>query len=170
MRLTRQSSYAIRTLVYCAVNDPQLSRVADIAKAHAISELFLFKLIKPLVENGLIRTVRGRHEGFGVAVVDLLFDVMEDKSVSSRHRVFKPELVPRASTLGFVPLFDDKGVKLPSTRQGYSSSGDESTIQFAIKGKLPKKGKIVAKLYDEPKTYEAPFKITDIDLLGRAKK
>ncbi|SFZ86458.1 transcriptional regulator, BadM/Rrf2 family [Devosia enhydra] len=63
MRLTRQSSYAIRTLVYCAVNEPQLSRVADIARAHAISELFLFKLIKPLVENGLLKTVRGRHGG-----------------------------------------------------------------------------------------------------------
>ena len=63
MRLTRQSSYAIRTLVYCAVNDPELSRVADIARAHSISELFLFKLIKPLVENGLLRTVRGRHGG-----------------------------------------------------------------------------------------------------------
>lgn len=63
MRLTRQSNYAIRTLIYCAVNDPGLSRVADIAKAHAISELFLFKLIKPLVENGLIETVRGRRGG-----------------------------------------------------------------------------------------------------------
>jgi len=63
MRLTRQSNYAIRTLIYCAVNDPGLSRVADIAKAHAISELFLFKLIKPLVEHGLIQTVRGRRGG-----------------------------------------------------------------------------------------------------------
>jgi Rrf2 family iron-responsive transcriptional regulator len=63
MRLTRQSTYAIRTLVYCAVNDPELSRVADIAKAHSISELFLFKLIKPLVENGLLQTVRGRRGG-----------------------------------------------------------------------------------------------------------
>ena len=63
MRLTRQSTYAIRTLVYCAVNEPGLSRVADIAKAHAISELFLFKLIKPLVENGLLKTVRGRNGG-----------------------------------------------------------------------------------------------------------
>lgn len=63
MRLTRQSNYAIRTLIYCAVNEPALSRVADIARAHAISELFLFKLIKPLVENGLIETVRGRHGG-----------------------------------------------------------------------------------------------------------
>jgi Rrf2 family iron-responsive transcriptional regulator len=63
MRLTRQSSYAIRTLIYCAVNEPGLSRVADIAKAHSISELFLFKLIKPLVEGGLLKTVRGRHGG-----------------------------------------------------------------------------------------------------------
>ena len=63
MRLTRQSSYAIRTLIYCAVNDPDLSRIADIARAHSISELFLFKLIKPLVENGLLQTVRGRHGG-----------------------------------------------------------------------------------------------------------
>lgn len=73
MRLTRQSNYAIRTLVYCAVNQPGLSRVADIAKAYGISELFLFKLIKPLVENGLIETVRGRHGGIrlGKPAVDI---------------------------------------------------------------------------------------------------
>lgn len=63
MRLTRQSNYAIRTLVYCAVNSPDLSRIADIARAHSISELFLFKLIKPLVEAGLLQTVRGRKGG-----------------------------------------------------------------------------------------------------------
>ena len=63
MKLTRQSNYAVRALIYCAVNEPGLSRVADIARAHGISELFLFKLIKPLVENGLIQTVRGRHGG-----------------------------------------------------------------------------------------------------------
>ncbi len=63
MRLTRQSNYAIRTLVYCAVNEPGLSRVADIARAHSISELFLFKLIKPLVDAGLLETVRGRKGG-----------------------------------------------------------------------------------------------------------
>jgi Rrf2 family iron-responsive transcriptional regulator len=63
MRLTRQTNYAIRTLLYCAVASPKLSRVTDIAKAYTISELFLFKLIKPLVEAGLIETVRGRHGG-----------------------------------------------------------------------------------------------------------
>ncbi len=63
MRLTRQSTYAIRTLVYCAVNSPGLSHVSDIARAHSMSELFLFKLIKPLVESGLLETVRGRKGG-----------------------------------------------------------------------------------------------------------
>ncbi|MEO8756520.1 MAG: iron-responsive transcriptional regulator RirA [Devosia sp.] len=63
MRLTRQSTYAIRALIYCAVNAPNLSHIAEIAKAHSISELFLFKLIKPLVEAGLLETVRGRKGG-----------------------------------------------------------------------------------------------------------
>jgi len=63
MRLTRQTNYAIRTLVYCAVNEPGLSRITDIARAHSISELFLFKLIKPLVEARLLVTVRGRKGG-----------------------------------------------------------------------------------------------------------
>lgn len=67
MRLTRQSSYAIRTLIYCAVNGERLSRIADIAKAHAISELFLFKLIRPLVDGGLLETVRGRRGGIRLA-------------------------------------------------------------------------------------------------------
>jgi len=67
MRLTRQSSYAVRALMYCAVNDPELARVSDIAKAYGISELFLFKLIKPLVDNGLLQTVRGRHGGIRLA-------------------------------------------------------------------------------------------------------
>ena len=63
MRLTRQSSYAYRTLIYCAVNAPKLSHIADIARAHTNSEMFLFKLIKPLVEGGLLETVRGRKGG-----------------------------------------------------------------------------------------------------------
>lgn len=67
MKLTRQSSYAVRALIYCAVNEPQLSRVADIAKAYSISELFLFKIIKPLVENNILETVRGRHGGIRLA-------------------------------------------------------------------------------------------------------
>lgn len=67
MRLTRQTSYAIRMLMYCAANDDQLSRVPEIARAYSVSELFLFKILQPLVQNGLIETVRGRNGGIKLA-------------------------------------------------------------------------------------------------------
>ena len=48
MRLTRQTNYAIRILMYCASNGGQLSRIKDIAAAYSASELFLFKILQPL--------------------------------------------------------------------------------------------------------------------------
>lgn len=63
MRLTRQTNYAMRILMYCAANEGRLSRIPEIAQAYSVSELFLFKILQPLVENGLIQTVRGRNGG-----------------------------------------------------------------------------------------------------------
>jgi Rrf2 family iron-responsive transcriptional regulator len=63
MRLTRQTNYAIRILMYCAVNKDRLSRIPEIAAAYSVSELFLFKILQPLVENGFVETVRGRNGG-----------------------------------------------------------------------------------------------------------
>ena len=63
MRLTRQSNYAMRILMYCAANDGRLSRIPEIASAYTVSELFLFKILQPLVEAGLVETVRGRNGG-----------------------------------------------------------------------------------------------------------
>lgn len=63
MRLTRQTNYAIRILMYCAANEGQLSRIPQIAAAYSVSELFLFKILQPLVEAGLVETVRGRNGG-----------------------------------------------------------------------------------------------------------
>lgn len=79
MRLTRQTNYAIRILMYCAANEGQLSRIPEIAKAYQLSELFLFKILQPLVENGLVETVRGRNGGVKlgkVATAITLFDVV----------------------------------------------------------------------------------------------
>lgn len=67
MRLTKQSNYAVRALMYCAINDGRLTRISDIACAYAISELFLFKIIRPLVDGGLIKTTRGRNGGIALA-------------------------------------------------------------------------------------------------------
>ena len=63
MRLTRQTNYAMRILMYCAANQDRLSRIPEIAAAYSVSELFLFKILQPLVENGLVETVRGRNGG-----------------------------------------------------------------------------------------------------------
>lgn len=67
MRLTRQTNYAIRLMMYCAANPNGLSRVSDIGKAYGVSELFLFKILHALVENGLVETVRGRNGGVRLA-------------------------------------------------------------------------------------------------------
>ncbi|GAA0589337.1 iron-responsive transcriptional regulator RirA [Paenochrobactrum glaciei] len=79
MRLTRQTNYAIRMLMYCAANEGQLSRVPEIARAYSVSELFLFKILQPLVQNNMIETVRGRNGGIrlGKAAHEItVFDVV----------------------------------------------------------------------------------------------
>lgn len=79
MRLTRQTNYAIRLLMYCAANEGRLSRVAEVAAAYSVSELFLFKILQPLVEAKLVETVRGRNGGVRLAraATDItLFDVV----------------------------------------------------------------------------------------------
>ncbi len=63
MRLTRQTNYAMRILMYCAANEGRLSRIPAIADAYTVSELFLFKILQPLVEAKLVETVRGRNGG-----------------------------------------------------------------------------------------------------------
>ncbi|MFB2549621.1 iron-responsive transcriptional regulator RirA [Ensifer soli] len=63
MRLTKQTNYAIRMLMYCAANDGHLSRIPEIARAYGVSELFLFKILQPLTKAGLVETVRGRNGG-----------------------------------------------------------------------------------------------------------
>jgi Rrf2 family iron-responsive transcriptional regulator len=63
MRLTKQTNYAVRILMYCEANSGSLSQIPDIARAYGVSELFLFKILQPLNKAGLIESVRGRNGG-----------------------------------------------------------------------------------------------------------
>ncbi|MFF7291449.1 LacI family DNA-binding transcriptional regulator [Microbacterium sp. NPDC008134] len=45
-----------------------------------------------------LTSVMGRHDGFGIAVVDLLFDAIGGTAIDAPHRMFEPQLVVRAST------------------------------------------------------------------------
>ncbi len=80
MRLTKQTNYAVRMLMYCAANGEKLSRIPEIARAYGVSELFLFKILQPLTRAGLVETVRGRNGGVRLpkpASEITLFDVVK---------------------------------------------------------------------------------------------
>ncbi|WP_075217248.1 Rrf2 family transcriptional regulator [Mongoliimonas terrestris] len=67
MRLTQQTNYSVRILLYCAANPDRPSRVADIASSFDMSETHLFKILKVLVDGHFIRTIRGRNGGIMLA-------------------------------------------------------------------------------------------------------
>lgn len=63
MRLTQQTNYAVRALMYCAANPGKPSKVAEIAASFSMSETHLFKIMKVLVDADLMKTIRGRNGG-----------------------------------------------------------------------------------------------------------
>ena len=67
MRLTQQTNYAVRTLMYCAANPDRPSKVAEIAASFGMSETHLFKIMEILVDADLIKTLRGRNGGIVLA-------------------------------------------------------------------------------------------------------
>ncbi|MGZ3252736.1 MAG: RrF2 family transcriptional regulator [Burkholderiaceae bacterium] len=63
MRLTSYTDYALRTLMYLAINRAHLATIQDIADLHGISKNHLTKVAHQLGQLGLIQTVRGRNGG-----------------------------------------------------------------------------------------------------------
>lgn len=67
MRLTKQTSYAIRILIHCAVAGDGYVRAADIARQDGITEYNVAKIVPILVRGGFIATSRGRAGGLKLA-------------------------------------------------------------------------------------------------------
>lgn len=63
MRLTTYTDYALRTLMYLAINRDHLTTIQDIADLHNISKNHLTKVAHQLGQLGLVETVRGRNGG-----------------------------------------------------------------------------------------------------------
>jgi Rrf2 family nitric oxide-sensitive transcriptional repressor len=63
MRLTTYTDYALRTLMYLAVNRERLVTIQDIATLHSISKNHLTKVVHHLGQLGMVATVRGRNGG-----------------------------------------------------------------------------------------------------------
>jgi Rrf2 family nitric oxide-sensitive transcriptional repressor len=62
MRLSVQTDYALRTLMYLAANDGQHS-IAKIARQYGISKNHLMKVAQRLAAEGFVDSVRGRTGG-----------------------------------------------------------------------------------------------------------
>lgn len=67
MRLTKQTSYALRILTHCALQPDTQVKAADIAKAYNITEFNVLKIIPLLVHGGFVKTTRGRRGGLRLA-------------------------------------------------------------------------------------------------------
>ncbi len=57
------TDYALRTLMYLAVNRDKLVTIQDIADLHAIAKNHLTKVVHQLGLIGIVETVRGRNGG-----------------------------------------------------------------------------------------------------------
>jgi Rrf2 family nitric oxide-sensitive transcriptional repressor len=67
MRLTQYSTFALRTLQYVALHDPDLVTVDDVSRAHRISKAHLVKVAHELGQRGYVQTIRGRKGGMRLA-------------------------------------------------------------------------------------------------------
>lgn len=67
MRLTRYTDYAMRVLLYLGRKPDQLSSIAEIALAYAVSQNHLMKVVNDLVNAGYLESVRGRNGGIRLA-------------------------------------------------------------------------------------------------------
>ncbi len=67
MRLTKQTGYALRILIQCALNEGRSSTVAEVARQQHITEHNVFKIVPILVEGGFLETSRGRGGGIRLA-------------------------------------------------------------------------------------------------------
>jgi Rrf2 family nitric oxide-sensitive transcriptional repressor len=63
MRLSSYSDYALRILIYLAVQPDELPTIGEIAERHGISKNHLMKVAHQLGQGGYIETVRGRGGG-----------------------------------------------------------------------------------------------------------
>ena len=67
MRLTKQTGYALRILIHCALNPDRQVRASDIARAYSITEFNILKIIPLLVQGGFVQSIRGRRGGLRLA-------------------------------------------------------------------------------------------------------
>jgi Rrf2 family nitric oxide-sensitive transcriptional repressor len=91
MRLTIRTNLALRALMFCAVNHPEMVRKNDIAERCNTSANHMAQVVNLLAQKGFVRTMRGRGGGIR------LRHPPQDISVGSVMRVFESDVTPARS-------------------------------------------------------------------------
>jgi Rrf2 family nitric oxide-sensitive transcriptional repressor len=73
MKLTRYTDFALRVLIYLALNPDRQTSIAEIAEGYGVSENHLMKVVQQLAREGLVASTRGRGGGLrlGKAPADI---------------------------------------------------------------------------------------------------
>ncbi len=80
MLVTRETDYAVRTVLYLARNRDRMASVTEVAHAMQIPKSFLAKILQRLVRSHILASMRGVKGGFVLAVKPseiTLLDIME---------------------------------------------------------------------------------------------
>ncbi|SRR5579885_178051 len=67
MRLTKQTDYSLRVLIYLGTHPDRPATIEEVAEAYGISKNHLMKVVYHLSTAGFLETQRGRGGGFHLA-------------------------------------------------------------------------------------------------------
>ncbi|OYU39060.1 MAG: Rrf2 family transcriptional regulator [Pseudorhodobacter sp. PARRP1] len=132
MRLTTRTNLAMRTLMFCAVNDGRIVRKHEIAVACGASENHLAQVINLLARQSLLKTRRGRAGGL------MLGAAPSEITVGAVFRIFESVLpfTDCAEQSGSCPLAGACRLKcvLSSALDGFYSALDRVSLQDLVGG------------------------------------
>ena len=67
-RISREADYAVRLMVHMAAAIPERLQAKTLAEAEHVPESFLFKILQLLMRYRLVKSYRGVHGGYQLAV------------------------------------------------------------------------------------------------------
>lgn len=157
MRLTTYTDYALRTLMYLAVNRERLVTIQDIATLHTISKNHLTKVVHHLGQIGLVTTVRGRKGGLrlGAEPKDINIGKLVRQTETDFHMaecfdregnrcVFASKCVLEetlgAATAAYLKVLDDVTLNtlVPTAAGSPSTVGDFQPMVFTSRPPTPR--------------------------------
>ncbi|MBV8798889.1 MAG: Rrf2 family transcriptional regulator [Alphaproteobacteria bacterium] len=86
MKLTRYTDYALRVLIYLALNSDRLCSISEIAEGYGVSENHLMKIVQQLAREGYVASMRGRGGGLRLG------KSASDIRIGSVVRVTEPDM------------------------------------------------------------------------------